>query len=260
MRRSSAALLAAAFVLAACGGGDDDGTATGDPSTTAEATTTTTTTDAGETTTTEPDDVTTTTADEGHADLPGEEIDLYPYEGDELAVVAVAADDTLNVRRGPGAGFEIERDLEPLASGLVATGANRQLDDGAVWAEVAVDDTTGWVNTAFVAHPGPVTDITGELEPLPRAATMLELGRAVADRRSAAEDGVPAPTVTVVDGPAVGDLGEIVVDVTGLADDSVGGERLHVFAQPGTAGGEFVVSTVEATVLCLRGVSDGLCL
>jgi hypothetical protein len=261
MRRSPAVLLAAALVLAACGDGDGgvDGVAT-DPTATSEVATSgddTITTDETSTST-EPDDDTTTSADGGGPTLPGEVVDIFPYEGAELAVVAVAADDTLNVRRGPGVGFEIVRDLPPLADGFVATGANRRIDDGAIWAEVDVDGTTGWVNSAFVAHPGQVTDITGELEPLPRAATMLELGEAVADRRTGTEG--PEPTVTVVSGPTVGDLGEVVVDVTGLADDSIGGERLHVFARPGTDGGEFVVRSVEATVLCSRGVADGLCL
>lgn len=266
MRRSPAALLAAALVLASCGGGDGDadGATTTDTTTTSEVTTTvdgdTTTTDVP-TTSTEPGDTTSTTTTDGNGPpgLPGEEVDIFPYEGAELAVVAVAADDTLNVREGPGVGFEIVRDLPPLADGLVATGANRRIDDGALWAEVDVDGVTGWVNSTFVAHPGQVIDVTGELEPPPRAATMLELGRAVADRRSGGGE-EPAPTVTVVSGPTVGDLGEIVIDVTGRMDDSVAGERLHVFAQPGTDGGEFVVRTVEATLLCLRGVSDGLCL
>ncbi len=267
MRRTPAALFAAALALAACGGGGDgdaDGAATTDPTATTEPDDTTVddndepTTTEDPTTTTEPDDSTTTTDGSGPSELPGEVVDIFPYEGAELAVVAVAADDTLNIRRGPGVGFEIVRDLDPLAGGLIARGSNRRIDDGAIWAEVDVAGATGWVNAAFVAHPGPVTDITSDLEPLPRAATMLELGRAVADRRTGGEG--PEPMITVVAGPTVGDLGEIVVDVTGLADDSVGGERLHVFAQPGTDGGEFVVRTVEATVLCSRGVTDGLCL
>jgi hypothetical protein len=61
----------------------------------------------------------------------------------------------------------------------------------------------------------------------------------------------------VVDGPHVGDLGEVTVDVVGLADDSILGWRLHVFAQP--EGATFHVRTVEQTVLCARGADAGLC-
>jgi hypothetical protein len=58
--------------------------------------------------------------------------------------------------------------------------------------------------------------------------------------------------------PAVGDLGEVTYDVIGLGDDAVFGFRLHVFGQPG-AGGDFSLKSVERTILCGRGVSDGLC-
>jgi hypothetical protein len=88
---------------------------------------------------------------------------------------------------------------------------------------------------------------------------MVAMGEAVAAARAPADEG-PRPTVTVVDGPTVGDLGEVTVDVLGLADDSLRGERLHVFATPDPAGEGFGLKTVEATALCARGVTaDGLC-
>jgi hypothetical protein len=53
-------------------------------------------------------------------------------------------------------------------------------------------------------------------------------------------------------------VGEVTVDVVGIGDDSVGGERLKVFAEPGAGG--FTVRSVEATTFCRRGVTgDGLC-
>ena len=65
--------------------------------------------------------------------------------------------------------------------------------------------------------------------------------------------------IVVVVPLAVGDLGEITIDVIGLADDSLGGLRLHVFGQPAETGEAFSLAAVESTTLCMRGVSDELC-
>jgi hypothetical protein len=86
---------------------------------------------------------------------------------------------------------------------------------------------------------------------------MEDLGRAVARLRATGE---PTARIVVVDGPTVGDLGEITVDVIGLGDDAQGGERLKIFAEPRPATPRFTVRTVEATALCSRAVApDGLC-
>lgn len=254
MRRSSAVLLTAVLLLSACG--DDDGAQTAssgsDTTTTTEATTSTTD-DAGATTTTTSTSPTT-------GELPGEEIDIFPYEGAALAVVGVAADDVLNVRTGPGTGFEVAFELEPLADDVVATGHNRMIEGEGMWAEVTSGPRIGWANAGYLLQPAQVTDITTQVAPtpaeLPSAETLVELAEQVAATRASQE---PPSTITVVDGPTVGDLGEITVDVVGMADDSVGGERLHVFATPDPGGEGFTLRTVEATLLCLRGVSDGLC-
>jgi hypothetical protein len=237
--RLLAVLVALVLVVAACG--DDDGTE-------AEGTTTSTTAAA----------TTTTAGSVPPGELPGQPIDRFPFEGADMAVVGVAADDVLNVRAGPGVEFDVLFTLEPLG-GAVATGNNRQLDSGAVWAEVEHDDGTGWANTAFLLQLGTVTDETAALYPTPadrpRAPSMEELAQAVAADVAPSEG--PAADVTIVDGPTVGDLGEVTVDVIGVGDDSVGGYRLHVFAEP--SGGTFTVRTVEQTVLCSRGVDGELC-
>lgn len=176
-------------------------------------------------------------------------------------MVGVAADDTLNVRAGPGVEFEVLFELPPLAMDIAATGHNRDLGGAGFWSEITAEGRTGWANTSFLLQPGQVTDITAELYPTPAerpgAETMLELGQVVGADRASDE---PPSEVVVVDGPSVGDLGEIVVDVIGFGDDAVGGERLHVFAEPLPDGETFQVRTVESTLLCTRGVSDdGLC-
>jgi hypothetical protein len=262
--------LAVVVGLTAC-----DGDEPADPATATPTVTATEPTPATEEPTAEPSPTATATEaptetadqtdepDEGDSgELPGEPIDIFPYEGASLGVVGVEADDTLNVRSGPGVDFDVVTELAPLADGFTATGANRQLDDGAIWAQIETEEGTGWANTAFLAHPGATDDVTSQLYPAtedrPRAETMLELGQTVGEAVASDE---PPSTITVVDGPTVGDLGEITVDVIGLGDDALRGLRLHVFAQPDEGGETFTVRTVEQTFHCTRGVTDdGLCL
>lgn len=238
-------VVALAFMLAACGGDDPSADSTVDSSSTTTTGGTSTTTTGG-TSTTPPDEA-----------LPGEPFARYPYEDAVLGVVGVAAEDTLKVRSGPGVEFDAILELDPLTRDLTATGRNRSLEDTSTWSEIRIGDDTGWANSAFLSHLGEVTDITEEVGPA-RAETMLELGQIVAASRASDE---PPSTVVVVDGPSVGDLGEITVDVVGFGDDAVAGERLQVFAQPDPNGESFSLRTVEATLLCTRGVTeDGVCI
>lgn len=234
MERVLAAGVAVLLLMAGCSNDDDGASGTGSIATTQ--------TSAG-------------------AALPGERVEIYPYQGARLGVVGVAAGDKLHVRAGPGVDFDVVFDLGPLAENAVATGHNRSVGGGGFWSEIRVNGRTGWANTAFLLQPGQVTDITAGLFPTPaqrpKAETMRELGRVVGGRRASTE---PASQIVVVDEPPVGDLGEITVDVLGLGDDAVGGERLKIFAEPGPAGARFTVRTVVATALCSRGVTgDGLC-
>lgn len=193
--------------------------------------------------------------------LPGERVEIFPYAGARLAVVGVAAGDTLHVRAGPGVEFDVLFDLAPLATNARATGHNRSVGQGPFWSEINVDGRVGWANSRFLLQPGQVSDITAKLFPTPAdrpsGKTMLEVGQAVARLRASKE---PPSNIVVVDGPTVRDLGEITVDVIGLGDDAQGGERLKIFAERAPGGGRFTVRTVESTELCSRGVSDdGLC-
>lgn len=202
----------------------------------------------------------TPTTPSGDGDeLAGEPIEFFFSDGDSLAVVGVAADDVLNVRSGPGVQAGVVATLDPLAD-VRATGSARQLSES-IWAEVGAGGTTGWANVAYLAYLGATNDVTAEVTdqlgaPV-SAETMEQLGRTVAQTRASTE---PPSTITVVDGPAVGDLGEITVDVVGLGDDAVLGARLHVFGQPAEGGEGFGLRSVEQTDLCRRGVSDELCL
>lgn len=202
-----------------------------------------------------------TTATSSAAALPGERVEIFPYKDAKLAVVGVAAGDTLNVRSGPGTEFDVVYDLGPTAMNATATGHNRSVGDGVFWSEISADGRTGWARTSFLLQPGQVNDVTAAMFPTPAdrptAKTMAELGQAVARRRASQE---PESRIVMVEQPTVGDLGEVTFDVIGVGDDSVGGERLKIFAEPGPRRESFTVRTVEATTFCSRGVSqDGLC-
>jgi len=202
-----------------------------------------------------------TTAGATGEPLPGERVELYPYEGARLAVVGVSTGDTLKVRAGPGVAFRVVLGLGPLATNAVARGHNRSLGDAGFWSEITVGATTGWANTSFLLQLGEVNDITATLFPTaadrPRSESMLQLARTVGELRTSGE---PASRIVIVEGPRLGDLGEVTVDVIGLGDDSVGGERLKIFAVPTPGGGGITLRTVEATTLCSRGVTtERLC-
>jgi len=254
-----------AVVLCCAGcGQDDDAASTTTPvprststvtSTSVDPASSTTTTSAPTTTTaaTTATTTTTTTTVSGEP-IPG------PPSGSSWGVVGVAHDDVLNVRGGPGPGRSIVATVAPLTDGLTATGNGYQLDRS-LWWEIESGATNGWVNAAFLAVPGAVDDATAEiiarLGGIPEAPSLEALGELVARVRSGDE---PVARVVVVVAPTIGDLGEITLDVVGIGDDAIYGERLHLFAFPPQNGVGFVLKSVERTFLCLRAATEeGLC-
>ena len=108
---------------------------------------------------------------------------------------------------------------------------------------------------------GTTDDITSQivdkLGEIPTAETMADLGLLVAESYPATDRPL---RVRMSGEPSVGDLGEVIYDVVGFADDSVRGLRLHVFGQPTESGEGFSLKSVEATALCARGVDGaGVC-
>lgn len=259
MRRALTLVAVTTLLLGACGSDGssdsvDAGARTEDSTTVPEPTTTV----AESTTTSEPPEEVTTTTD--LSDLPGEPIDLYAREGAELGVVGVDADDVLNLRTGPGADFDVVAELEPTAEGLIATGNNRSVPNG-IWYQVEFDGEIGWVNARYTAYLGSTADLTGELPGDLTAPTPDDLARRIAEARGFDEPGSegPDPEIVIVDRPEGGREDPIVVDIVGLADDSVTGERLRIGLRP-VSGGGVGWDRVEATVLCTRGLSDdGIC-
>jgi hypothetical protein len=193
----------------------------------------------------------------------GESYDFWvpvPSEGAILGVVGVRHDDMLNIRSGPDVTFGVIATLEPTQMAIAGTGEGWQLPSGSVWWKVEADGVAGWANQQFLSRLGDVDDlnsfVVGELGEIPSAETMLDLGLIVANTFADVDNG---SNVVVSVAPTVGYLGEVTYDVVGLGDDSLGGYRLHIFGQPTDSGGGFSLMAVEATTMCQRGVSDGLC-
>ena len=253
-------LVAVTLVATACGG-----TARNDTTTTTAATGTTTTSETTSTTaeptatTTTTTTTTTTITTTTTAPLPGEPIDIGPRNGDELTVIGVAHDDVLNVRSVPGLGGAIIGTLAPTSGGITALGNNRLLPSS-IWFQVDTADAVGWASGSFLAFEGFTDDITpavvAALGGIPIGTTVEDLADIVARTRASTE---PASRITTTVAATAGDLYDITLDVIGLGDDAVAGERLHVFATP-LDGGGFELNNVERTLLCSRSVTeDGLC-
>lgn len=230
------------------------------PPTTSSTTTSSTTTSSTTTSSTTTSSTSSTTTSSPSSTLPGEPSTYGPLAGDALIVAGVAHDDVLNVRSAPGVGNTIVATLAPLATGVIATGHNRLLPGGAIWYEVRAGGTTGWAHFNFLWRAAAPRDVTASFiaDPAdpPRAATLDELGRRVAEQASSDDPEVTSRIVTALAARGEHDRGEVILDVIGFADDSVGGTRLHVVARPTDARDGFVLQSVTATDLCLRGAGE----
>lgn len=140
--------------------------------------------------------------------------------------------------------------LLTLTLGLAACGGGNGQVSTAITTSSTTTTTTTAADPTTTATPPDDGSLPGErVEIFPyKGAELMVVG-------VAAES-----DVVVVDGPKVGDLAEITMDVIGLGDDAVGGERLVIFAQVEDGGRRFRVRSVELTTLCSRAVAeDGLC-
>lgn len=173
-------------------------------------------------------------------------------------VIGVAHDDVLNLRAGPGTNAEVVDGIPPTYDDLVAVGNTRELPRS-FWIEVDYEDSRGWVSLAFVGYAGAVVDDTAlvvdKLGGYPSNDTMTGLAEEVADVFAIEEEG--GSDVVQVTPVTSGDLTEVTYDVIGLADDSLRGLRLHIFAEE-TADG-FTLSNLEVRVICGRGVDGDNC-
>lgn len=291
--RLTAAFVSFAWLMAACGS-DADSVDAQDVTTSiaADATTTSSgsndssertivTTDADsdstdgtepamETTTTEAAAATTTEAppDTGIA---GEPLDFGPSEGTPLAIIGVAYNDTLNFRVDPSPNADIVVSHGPLLDDLdtSALGSAWSAPSG-VWWMVDVGGTDAWANQAFLGSLGTTTNafdqISADLDVF-EYDTVEAAALAVAELR-ASDD--PVSSIVFASEPLAFETGGFaIVDVVGLGDDSVKGERIRVEVRTvfdedsGEEGAQdvdyFLIVDIEITPICGRGLSGGLC-
>jgi len=276
-----AALAACALVIAAC---SSDAIDLEMSSASSIAQSTTLDEDAGEAvtsteaaaTTAVAEETTTTAAgtepDAGDSGIAGEPLDFGPSAGTPLAVVGVTHDDTLNFRVDPSPDADIVVSHGPLSEDLdiEALGSAWAAPSG-VWWMVDVGDTTGWANQAFLASLGETSDafdqIAAELDSL-QFETVEAAALAVADVR-ASDD--PVSEIVFAGEPLLFEIGGFAtVDVIGLGDDSVNGERIRIdvdvvfdeaSGEEGAQDVAYVVLTnVEISPMCGRGLTGGLCI
>ena len=279
-RRQLAVLVAVSLTAAACGSSTastsdsngesastdsgvgselDTSEGTDSESPSESSTTTTSTTEAESSTTTastEPEEV-------------GSALDFFPPIGTVFSVVGVRWDDDLNFRSAPGTSNPVLDNVTSVDDEHTITGLGQawQFDDS-IWWKVNVDGTEAWASQRFLAAPGFTDDIFDEVAAelgVLKAADMEDLADKVAGTR---DTGGPEPRVVVVAEPVAIDATQVVItiDVLDFGDDALKGERLRILAglafnadDPSVV--DFVVlEGVQRTILCGRGVTEGLCL
>lgn len=220
---------------------------------------TTTTTEA------EPEETTTTAA----PDLGGP-IEFGPAEGQPLAVISVRYDDELNFRAGPGTDEDIVRRVAPLDDTVITAAGEAWAFERSVWWKVTIDGEEMWANQRFLGMLGSTQsifdEVADELDTL-EYDSLQDLTDAIADALTIEE---PAPDSEYVTEPLAFDSGDafVVVDFVGYLDDALRGDRLRIEAEVivGDDADEVGIAIgvrltdVEATAICARGVTEGLCL
>lgn len=243
----------AALMLAACGGGAEEPPA--EPTPTEEPTTELTPPGSDD----DNDDDGGASDPEPTDDLPGTESPLGPAAGDGLVTVGVPFDDVLHVRAAPDATADVVTELQSVDTGITATGHNREVDDGAIWAEVTIDELTGWANWSYLGFIGDASDVTGDVPRDMTGETVWHLAEQVVNHLYPGDGGDPELEVVLisdaVDDP---DASDALVDVLGFADDAQQGARVRVNGND--VGDVYTVEEVVVSPLCYRGVTDGLCL
>lgn len=280
-----AAVASLCLVLAACGSDSDESatSSTAEPSTTvaneqqSDRTVVTADDDTGAaqdaTTTTEGAASTSAAVDEEPPveGVAGEPLDFGPSLGTGLAIVGVAFDDTLNFRAEPAPDAEILEAFGPLSADLdISALGEAWAAPSGVWWKVNVAGTEAWANQAFLGGLGSTQSafdqVAAEFGVL-KFETVEAAALAVAELR-ASDD--PESRIVFVGEPLAFEVGGFaVVDVLDLPDDAVKGERIRVdvdivfdeaSGEEGAQDVAFVVLTnVEITPICGRGVSGGLC-
>lgn len=197
----------------------------------------------------------------GDADLPGDDITTYFSEaGATVNVVGVGTGDVLFVRALPDATSDEVGRLAPTGEATLA-GRERSVGD-ATWAEVKLADGVGWVNAAYLGFiPEQGKDVTSTAADIAAGADApddpAELARYIGEKHAENLGGGVGMRVILAETPAH-DVLVYRVDILGLRDDSVRGERLEIRVENTGDGHEVTEATSHP--ICGRGAGDdGLC-
>ena len=187
-----------------------------------------------------------TTTEPAIPPLPGAEAESTLEPGDLLAVVGAAEGVTHWLVAFPDGLGDVERELDPLDTGLEVLGRAWEVD-GVLWELMLFEGREGYFPRSMLAFIGEPEDVTEQFTGI-SLGSVEELGAEIAGEIEATE-------MILI---AMPDALELIYDVMGMEDDSVAGYRVRVVAVE--ASGGFAPELVERTPLCSRGLDDaGFC-
>ena len=117
--------------------------------------------------------------------------------------------------------------------------------------------TTGATDGVFTPERDAMAQIEAILSPPPVVAMPHELGQKVVDAIAPEGEGAEGGSVKLA-GVEMGEPSMVLIEVRGLADDSVAGYDLELTLDPDDSLGWAVVAATRRD-LCSRGVSGNLC-
>lgn len=196
--------------------------------------------------------------DPGEITAPGELVETYySREGEVVGVAGMTGDIAPEIIRAQPS-HDSEQVGQVWRTGSVELAGrewnNTTLPDEGYWVEVRQDGVQGWMPGTHLFYFGAVTDVTGEWSHIPTSDdpvwSLGTMGYAITEGDMDRWAIVTKPEDT-------GD-GAYRLDITGVPDDAQAGERLKVTFDE--VDGQYTISSAEKTLLCARGLSDGMCL
>lgn len=237
------------------------------PSSLASTVPTSTTTSVPATTTSTSTPSSTTTSAQAAAGTP---FTIGPLAGEEMDVVGVAYNDVLNFRTSPDPAASVVATATPLASApdIVSKGSGLLPNGGGAWWNVTVDGVDAWANVSYLgALPATETSIMSDLTTAMPAITAPDAQTLAANVTKAR--GGSNPTFVFSAEPLAVDAqsGEATIDVIGMDDDALKGERIKLAFQfvwdnsdpANPVLTEVALTEAIMTPICSRGVTNTLC-
>lgn len=193
---------------------------------------------------------------------PGKSVaDHNPTSKDLVAVVGVAEDESLPVYALPRRDSPVVGEFASSATEISGLGEAFRGEDGVVWWLVNRNTVQGWV-VPRLAYLGNSEDVTPQILAKlghPTASSHEELSESVA---LAEQESLPGSRLVLVSAGKYDDSfrGLTIYDLMLDSDSVLAGYRLMIAGDAShSAGGEYVLTSVERLALCRRGVTDGAC-